>query len=413
MKFFLTPLLLLLAIPTWALESAKVLPKGVRRVNIKALRVDLARKYNDSGVLINLAQPLMKDITFKDVLKSKQGIENTKLRAFLHENNIEHEQVLGSLSADLKGGMRVIAPVVAWGITERITVAAAAPFYMARTEVAVGYRADDNNAQNFLNLLSSPQYNQVAAAREAYDKFSDGVATLNNKLDDNGYQRLNAWEDKAFGDITLAVKTSILGDATSKLRLANLTGVVIPTGRVDDPDVLTDVPFGDGSWDVFAGVMCDQQLANGLFLNQFAKFTYQHDTKRMMRLKTADEAIEVEKAQVTLKPGNKFDLGASVQWESETGLELGLGYEFNRKQSDVYQADTAVASELGKDTFTQANNLEIKLGFSTIPAFKRKQIAVPFNVSVQYKRVVDSKLLAANRNVAATQLFVLDMNLYF
>lgn len=394
------------------MENAKVLPQGVRRVNIKSVSVDLARKYDNKGNVISLAQPLAADITFDNVLKGKQGLDNTKLRAFLSENNLNHDQVLGSLSADLKGSMRVIAPIVAYGLTERITVAVAAPFHLARTEVALGYRANDANAQNFLNLLSSPKYNQVAAAREAHEKFSDGVAVLNDKLEDNDYQRLGAWEDKAFGDVTLAVKTSIVGDATSQLRLANLAGVVVPTGRVDDPDILTDVAFGDGSWDIFAGFMFDQQLSSSVYLNQFAKFTYQMETERTMRMKTADEAIEVEKAHLTYKPGNKIDLGASVQWESDSGLELGLGYEFNRKQSDDYQASAAVEQELEKDTLTQANNLELKLGFSTIPAFKRKQIPVPLNVSFQYKRVIDGGL-ATNRNVAATQLFVLDMNLYF
>ena len=153
-------------------------------------------------------------------------------------------------------------------------------------------------------------------------------------------------------------KTSIFGDTTSKLRLANLAGVVVPTGRVDDPDVLTDVAFGDGSWDIFAGLMCDQQLTSSLYFNQFAKFTYQLETDRLMRMKTADEALAVEKAQLTYKPGNKIDLGASVQWESDSGLELGLGYEFHRQQRDDYQASAAVEQELEKDTLTQANNLE-------------------------------------------------------
>ena len=413
-NFFLAAVLLLSwAVEAWALENAKVLPRGVRRVNIKSLSVDLARKYDSKGDLISLAQPLAADITFDNVLKGKQGLDNTKLRAFLHENNINHDQVLGSLTADLKGSMRVIAPIVAYGLTERVTLAVAAPFYMARTEVALGYRAHDENAQNFINLLSNPRYNQVAAAREAHDKFSDGVAVLNDKLADNGYQRLGTWEDKAFGDVTLAVKTSIFGDATSDLRLANLAGVVMPTGRVDDPDVLTDVAFGDGSWDIFMGIMCDQQLTSSVYLNQFAKFTYQMETDRVMRMKTADEAIEVDNEQLTFKPGNKIDLGVSVQWEAESGLELGFGYEFNRKQADGYSASAVVQRELEKDTLTQANNLEVKLGFSTIPAFKRKQIPVPLNVSFQYKLVIDSPLLAANRNAPATQLFVLDMNLYF
>lgn len=397
-----------------ALENAKVLPAGIRRVNIKAVQVDLANKFNDKGKLIALAEPLSKDITMGEVLKGKEGLDNSKLQAFLQENSISEAQVLGSLSADLKGRMQVIAPVIAYGVTERLTVALAVPYYFARTDVALGYRANDDNAQNFINLLSNPRYNQVASAQEVYDNFSDGVAALNSKLKDNGYQQLGPWQQHGLGDLTLAFKSQLIDGKSSMIRLANLSGVVAPTGRTDDPDVLSDVPFGDGSWDLFTGLICDQELGAGVFTNQFAKFTYQTEAEREVRLVTADEALAVDKQSLTYKLGNKFDIGASVQWANDLGIELGLGYEFNSKSADSYQAPTvAIEKELEKDSVTRANNVELKVGYSSVPAFRRQEIPVPFNVSVLYKQVVDSELLAQNRNVAATKLFSLDLNLYF
>lgn len=390
-------------------ENTKVLPQGVRRVNIKALQLNLTEKFDNRGESVGLAQPLEKDITFENVLRSKNGLENTKLRAFMQDNAITSDQVLGSLSADLKGQIRVIAPVVAYGLTERITLAVALPYYLARTEVAVGYRSDDANAQRFINLLSDPKYNLTASARQAYDNFSDGVAALNSKLESNGFQQLSPWEDKGLGDMTLAIKTRI--SAGDMFSLANLSGIVAPTGKVENPDILTDVSFGDGTWDLFTGLMCDQRLSSELFLNQFVKFTYQKEAQRVMRLKTAEEAIEVAKEEVTYKLGNKLDFGASVQWEGDSGLELGLGYEFRRKFRDRYDASEPVRSELEKNTGQQTNSLELKLGYSSIPAFKRKEIPVPFNISLQHKRVIAG--LAKNRNVPATRIFMLDMNLYF
>ena len=397
-----------------ALENAKVLPAGIRRVNIKAVQVDLANKFNDSGKLVALAEPLSKDISMADVLKGKEGLDNSKLQAFLQENSISESQVLGSLSADLKGRMQVIAPVIAYGVSDRVTVALAVPYYFARTDVDLGYRSNDDNAQNFINLLSSPRYNQVASAQEVYDNFSDGVAALNSKLEDNGYRQLGAWQEHGLGDMTLALKTQVIDGKSGIVRLANLSGIVAPTGRTDDPDLLSDVPFGDGSWDLFTGLMCDQELGAGVFTNQFAKFTYQTEAERDVRLVTADESLAVDKQSVTYKLGNKFDIGASVQWANDLGIELGLGYEFNSKSADSYQAPTvAIEKELEKDTVTRANNVELKVGYSSVPAFRRKEIPVPFNVSVQYKQVVDNELLAKNRNVAATKLFSLDLNLYF
>lgn len=402
------------ALSCLALENAKVLPSGVRRLNIKAVQVDLATKFDDDGKLVSLAKPLAKDISFREVLKGKEGLDNSKLRAFLQENSISESQVLGSLSADLKGRMQVVAPVIAYGVNDWLTVALAVPYYFARTDVDLGYRANDSNVQNFIDLLSSPRYNQVASAQEVYDNFADGVAALNGKLADNGYRELGAWEEHGLGDMTLALKSQLVGDESGIVRLANLSGIVAPTGRTDDPDLLSDVPFGDGSWDLFTGLMCDQELGAGFFLNQFVKFTYQTEAEREVRLKTADEALVVEKQSITYQLGNKFDVGASVQWANDLGIELGLGYEFNGKSADDYQAPTVAAEkELEKETMTRANNIELKVGYSSVPAFRRKEIPVPFNVSVQYKQVVDNELLARNRNVAATKLFSLDLNLYF
>ena len=59
MNFFLSTVLLLsFGIEAWAMENAKGLATGVRRVNIKRVSVDLARKYDNKGNVISLAQPL-------------------------------------------------------------------------------------------------------------------------------------------------------------------------------------------------------------------------------------------------------------------------------------------------------------------------------------------------------------------
>ena len=413
MRIMRVLLLLSLTFPLLALENAKVLPKGVRSLNIKAVQVDLTEKYDAEGQLWGLAQPLHKKITFADLLKSKRGLDETKLRALLQENEIDAEQELGTLTADMKGRMRVYAPVLAFGLTERVTLAVAVPYYSARTEVAVGYQANDANAQHFINLLASPRYNQPKSAKEAYAGFSDGVAALNGKLIAYDYQRLGTWNEHGLGDTTFAVKTKILGSSSSMLHLANLSGVVAPTGRVDNPDILTDVPFGDGTWDMFTGLYCDQELGLGLMLNQFAKFTYQTESRRVVRLKTVAEGVAVPNRSVRYKLGNVVDAGASLQWAHDIGLEMGLGYEYKRKSPDNYYVEEAVAKALEADTLQQSNSLELKLGYSTVPAFKRKSFPVPFSVSLQYKRMIDSPLLTTNQNVPATELLTLDMNLYF
>lgn len=400
------------ALPLQALENAQVLPKGVRRVNIKSVQLDLGTEYDAKGNIISLADPLQKKITFEDVLKSKEGLDNTLLRAFLRENNLPATQELGALTADLRGRVRVYAPVIAYGLTSRVTVALAVPYYSARTETQVGYQANDTNAQNFIDILADPKYNKVASAREAYENFSNGAATLSAKLRDNGYEPIGAWEKHGLGDMQVAVKSKLYGEDDSAIHLANLSGFVAPTGKVDSPDILTDISFGDGSWDFFSGLMCDQKLGAGVTLNQYAKFTYQAPARRVLRMKTADESLAVERRSIGYKLGNKFDAGLSIQYANELGIELGLGYIYARKGTDNYDAPSDdVAEELARDSDSQSNSVELKMGYSSIPAFKRKEIPVPFSVGLQYQQLVDA--VATNRNIPNTKMLTLDVNLYF
>ena len=405
-------LLAAVALPLQALENAQVLPKGVRRVNVKTIQLDLGTEYDAASNIVSLAAPLQKKITFEDVLKSKEGLDKTLLHAFLRENGLPATQELGALTADLRGRVRVYAPVIAYGLTSRVTVAFAVPYYSARTETQVGYQANDANAQNFINLLATPKYNKVASAREAYENFSNGTATLADKLSANGYEALGVWDAHGLGDLQFAVKSKLYGDDNSRIHLANLSGFVAPTGKTDSPDILTDISFGDGSWDFFSGLMCDQKLGAGITLNQYAKFTYQAPAHRTLRMKTADESLAVESRNIGYKLGNKVDAGLSVQFEHDLGIELGLGYIYARKGTDHYDAPTAdVAEELEKDSDSQSSSIELKAGYSSVPAFKRKEIPVPFSVGLQYQQIVEA--IAANRNVPNTKMLTLDVNLYF
>ncbi|MDE3270154.1 MAG: hypothetical protein OYH77_07710 [Pseudomonadota bacterium] len=402
----------LIALPLQALENAQVLPKGVRRVNIKTVQLDLGTEYDANSNVVPLAAPLQKKITFEDVLKTKQGLDDTLLRAFLRENGLPTDQELGELTADLRGRVRVYAPVIAYGLTPRITIAVAMPYYSARTETQVGYRANDDNAQHFINLLADPKYNKVASAREAYENFSNGVAGLEAKLRDNGYEELGAWEKHGLGDMQFAVKSKLYGEDGSRVHLANLSGFVAPTGLVDSPDILTDISFGDGSWDFFSGLMCDQQLGMGITLNQYAKLTYQAPARRVLRMKTADESLAVERRSIAYKLGNKLDAGLSVQFAHDLGIELGLGYIYARKGADRYDAPSEEAAlELAKDSNLQSSSIEVKMGYSSVPAFRRKEMPVPFSVGLQYQQLVEA--LVANRNVPNTKMLTLDVNLYF
>lgn len=388
-----------------AIESAKVLPKGVRNIDIRTVNTNIDSKTDRAGEAKPLAQPLAQDLTFAKIAKGENTTKAKQLRAFLADNGFSESDAVGSFTADLKGHIGVAATIASYGLSDKLTLAIAAPYYRASTSIAVGFKTTDTG-QAFLDSLAKPDNNQQAAAVEAGSKINDAVGRLNDKLQDNGYRALEDWSGQGFGDLTLAGKYQLY--KRDDFAVASTAGVVAPTGRVDDPDILNDVGFGDGQWDVFAQGAVDEPLWFDLSLNQFAKYTVQLPGVKSVRQATEEESIEVGKQEVPFKLGDKVDAGLSLSWSPPHGTVMGVGYNYFRKFGDIYKELPEDAKKKIEDaTDQEAHNSEVMLGYSTLPLFQRGAFPVPLDLKLTYIRQL------ASRNLPVTELAQLDFNLFF
>lgn len=389
----------------WAFENAKVMPSGVNRLTFRVVHSDFSSKTDGAGTARDLEDPIEKDLTFKDVLKNEKDLQKRELTAgFMAYGGFGEAEALGQFTADLEGRVTVYAPIYTRGLTDRLTVAVALPVYDMALNVGVGFRAAPT-ADAFKLALADNYNNQAQGARDFVDRINDAVGRLNTKLVDNGYSRLEPWQETGVGDLQILAKYALVTEGP--VALAGQGGVVAPTGRTDDPDNLIDAGFGDGQWDAFVQLSADQPLGgSGVFFNQYAKYTYQFADQKDVRLKTPEESIEVEKARVGFKLGDKVNAGASVQYGADFGLTSGLGYNYYRKDKDDYDAG-ASAGELEKDTFQQSHEAEVSVGYSGVPAFRRKEVPVPFEVSLSYKHQVSSQ------NMPVTHFIQLETGVFF
>ena len=386
-------------------EDAKVLPKGVRNINIRTVNTNIEQKSDSDGNPKPLAEPLMQDLTFDKMAKGETALNDKSLRAFLTSNGFNDADAVGTYTADLKGNLAVSAAVMSYGITSDITLGVAVPYYRASTSLAVGFKPNATG-QAFLDSLAKPENNQTAKAREAGLKLNDAVGQLNLKLRKNGYDELDDWNARGFGDMTIAAKTRFFDQ--DGVGMATTTGVVAPTGRIDDPDNLTDIAFGDGQWDAFAQLSVDEALGFGFNVNQFAKYTAQLSGTKTIRAVTADEQIEVEKVKARFKLGDKFDSGVSLQFQAQNGALVGVGGTYFKKGADLYRdVDPAVKAKLETDTEEMAVNSEFQFGFSTVDMYLSKRFEIPFDVRMTYTKQAISK------NMPITDLAQFDLNLYF
>ncbi len=404
-KVFILSSLGLLSGMAQGFEHTKTLPKGIRSVIFRTVHTELNEKTNGSGVKESLEKPLNKDYKFSDAMKNDSETKKNRNRAYLAKEGFNEDDPLGRMNADLTGQVTVFAPIVSYGLSEKFTLAIAIPIYRASMDVELGFEPSEE-AQGFLNSLAEPHSNKASIARDQGQKLNDAVGELNQKLADNGFKQLGYWSETGLGDMTLAGKYRFF--ETSFLKIATTTGAVLPTGRTDDPDNLTDIPFGDGTWDIFSSLSFDQPIGAGFFFNQYGKYTYQAPARRSVRLETDDEAIEVDKRFVDYKMGDKVDAGISLQWESQNGMGAGLGYTYYRKLGDDYKVDPdVVENELEENTDQFATHAEAKVSFSGVPAYRSGAIPVPFSTGIEYKRHLSSI------NMPVSDLVTFDMAVYF
>ena len=388
-----------------AFEDTRVMPAHIRRLTLRVVTTSIADKTSSNGSNVGLANPLEKNLTYRDIIKGeKDPVKKSLTAGFIDYQKADRGQAIGTFRGDIKTRVTVFAPVFTYGLTDRVTLAAALPIYNMATSVGLGFQANQNG-QNFLGLLANNTNNQTASAREAAEKINNAVGRLNDKLQDNGYRRLNNWQATGLGDLQILGK-GLLSDADF-LRVAMTGGVVAPTGRIDDPDNLLDKGFGDGQWDLFAKAALDQPLADtGLTVNEYASYVLQLPGQKTVRLVTEDETIEVDKRRVAYKLGDKIEAGTSLQYASTSGFSTGAGYNYHFKFTDIYKAG-ASSKILQRDTLESSHEAELELAYSTVPAFQRKQIAVPMETKLSYKRQL------ASRNMPVTHFIQLDTGIFF
>ncbi|RZA21566.1 MAG: hypothetical protein EOP10_16490 [Proteobacteria bacterium] len=389
----------------YAFESTKVLPKGVRNLDIRSLYTQTSKKTDLHGDEVSLAVDLYKPLKFSNILQGEEGLKRTQLNAFMIARGFKETDTVGNFRASLNAQINVWAPVLAWGITDKITLAGAMPYYSTSTDINVGFRSNEGG-DALLRAFEDPAVNYYYAAVEASDKFANAVGRLNERLEKNGYEPLDSWNQSGWGDFTLAAKALVQEGPV--LRTSTTFGFNAPTGRTDNPNILSDLPYGDGQWDLFAQLTLDQIISKNFFINQFVKYTNQLPDRKEMRWKTFDETVEATRHQTDFKLGDKVDAGISFQYEQDSGLNAGLGGLYYRKFGDRYDVDIVdVKNELKRATDQNALYWQARLGYSTVEAYRRKEFALPMSATIEYRKQYESQ------NLAVTDFTQIDLNLFF
>jgi hypothetical protein len=398
---------LLVGQSVYAIDDSRVLPVGVRKLQLRFVQTTSSEKFNSGGETQTLAAPLEKSLKFKDIVKNeKNDLKRSLSKGFLEANSFGDQESVGSFKGDIVANAQVFVPVLAWGIAERFTLAVALPVYSMKIEPDVSFQSNARG-QFFVDSLGNEKNNLIAAGIDATGKINNAVERLNTKLSDNGYSRLRTWSATGLGDAQLVGK--FLTVNKTSFRHGVTTALVMPTGRIDNPNNLLDKSFGDGQYDLAIGMTFDEPIANtGVTLLQNVKYTHQLPGKKTVRMVTADETIEVPLQNLKYKLGDKLETAAGLSSVVNDTLSANFAYGFSTKMKDLYRSGKVeVNAELEKNTFEQSHSAEVELAFSSVNAFRRKEFALPMEGKFIYKHFL------AGRNTVTGPLLEMNAGLFF
>jgi hypothetical protein len=368
----------------------ETLPKGVRLFALRQIHVFPVEDYFHSdmtvspyGVKTKLDAQLLSEVEifwenyFKNLKLSSSGA----YEAFS----------AGSWQLQAKTEVDVTGSAFAYGLTNRVTAYVTIPFYKASVNIAA-VRTEENNYAQVQNILSQQGAHQPGVMLNTEDLPDvDGTLMQSVLTQFYGYEPMGSWQGSGLGDIELTMKYRLTDWSDSGLAASG--GVVAPTGREDNPDIIQDFAFGQGYWAIFGEFGGGHRFHRNFSYDSFARLTLGLPDKRTLRApKDYEFPLSREKEEFTLFPGPKFDYAFLFNYHINDWLTLSPEYNYFYKQKSVYKSDNEKANDiLALYSEEEKHTLRLTLGISSISSYLSKNFIFPFNVNLSAETVVRGK----------------------
>lgn len=367
------------------------LPKGVRLGAYRRVQTgEINANYNGSGSIENIG------FNVNANTETLSGV-NEGLDTIYGAIN---EYQGGSLSLgayQISGSSRVSVDGLGfgYGFTDRLTGFVSVPTYRAETNIKFkqtqsgnGAAVSDKVCANGSDDYSAMLCKGVQAGFAALDNQNTiGEVTQGILVNGLGYKPVGNWSGQGLGDIELGALYRIYKD--SQRGSAFGAGLILPTGRVDDPDILQDIGFGDGQLDAYGEIGGGHHLQHNWFVNGFVRYTYQFAGSRDLRLADNSSGLTDRKENVRFKLGNRITINTNTEYVLSDWLSVTLGYQMNKQESSKFYSNDSVANELlAKGTNTVAHELYASAALSSITPFLKKNFILPAKIEFIYRSTI-------------------------
>lgn len=371
----------------------ETLPKGVRMALYRNIRTsNIESSFNH---LKREQEYLFKVDLNSKTLESTNDAANKVFQQIKSISQEAYEQLtFGEYQAKGDADVNIDGYAAAYGLTNRTTVYGIFPWWKAQINFEV-QRTRQNNYKEVANALEnegdSTSAQILAQVTPWLPDVNENVvqSLIVNTLN---YKPLGSWGGEGIGDIEIGVLHRFTDWKQAGLAFA--AGLILPTGREDDPDNIVDFGFGDGQTDLFFEFRGGYQVPNTRWsLNAFTRFTYQFEHTRIMRVvESNDFPLGIDKGVFKEKLGNRYDFDGTTNFQVTPWLGLSTGYVYTHITQAKYESPFIKANQINAaNTEVHSHSLRGGLHFSTLPYYKSGDFFLPFDTNITALSIVGGK----------------------
>ena len=390
-------------------DSAEVLPKGVFSLNAKySYYLPVTKRFDEDGKEEDLANDFnatLDSSVFPDLELIEMGFGLPSGSASLGDSVVDFEYHLQDLKIRLN-----------YGLLDKLSVGIEIPYYWNRNDVNAFL--DTTNATVGLNPFVPGGVAPLAIPGTRPFTTEDVQKLLGQGLDTNGdgnvdipgfgFKRFEDYNQSGLSDIQLGLRYQYLNKPS--WRLAFEGGVRCPTGKIDDPDSLTDIPFGSGAWALLFRLNNDFTGVENLILNATLKYDLTLPDRVTLRVPDdPNRPITANKEKVSRNQGDKFEIELSGIYQVFKALSFSLLYDYSFSTKDSISGNKGFAYDsLEEESDWTAHYFTVGLTYSTIPLYVAKKFPLPMTASIEYEN-----WFAGSNNILKQQLFNFKLNCFF
>jgi hypothetical protein len=384
----LTLCFLLLIFGTAEAQVWKVLPKGVRIVGYRNVTTSkITSNFNSSGQESALGASFRVDAAALNKMMNNAIIPGQDIDQAAYNG-----LMIGEYNVDAEAQLNVHGTGFGIGLTDKVMFYGEVAYYTANVQTNINRTAGNTYEQTANLLLKAGGTMNTFLAENLRNMIDANEKTIQSVITNQyKYKPIGDWYGSGYGDMETGLMAKVIDKGVWGLMF--YPGVVLPTGRQDDPDILQDVGFGDGQFDLFGELATGYIVNDRLSLGTTFRYTYQAPTTKTLRVpEERDFQLSDRKGDFRVKYGDKINWAlmstiAFNDWFSVTPV-----YRFLYQGSSEYDSNYGEANGfLAYNSHRVEHQAQLTTTFSSITPFLKKQFVLPAQVNVNLVKTISGQ----------------------